>query len=180
MATDAPRLEPFELETSRLQLRPVGQTDLSALTELFRDSEVRRYLLDDMLVPETWVEDEIQASDRRFQSGSGGLWAVRKEGSAEIIGFAGFREFFDPPELQLLYGMHPASWGHGFATEAATAVMEFGFQALGFEEIRAATDLPNEASIRVLERLGMSRDRVTEDGAFGTVFYRISARVHGE
>ena len=80
-------------------------------------------------------------------------------------------EFFDPPELQLLYGLLPAVWGRGLATEAAAAACEFAFDRLGWPAIRAATDTPNIASRAVLGRLGFSLDRTTDDGAHGTSFY---------
>ena len=80
--------------------------------------------------------------------------------------------FFEPPELQLLYGLLPSVWSRGYATEAARAVMRHALDDLGFDEIRAATDVPNHASVRVLERLGLREWKRSEDGPRGTVFFR--------
>lgn len=108
------------LHTDRARLAPFAPEDTDELLALFRDPDVRRYLLDDQLVPRAWVEQEIAASAERFASGvAAGLWAVRTPDEPRIVGFVGYREFFDPPQLQLLYGLHPDCWGRGLATEVA-------------------------------------------------------------
>lgn len=163
------------LRTPRARLDPFSESDRQALTALFRDPAVRRYLLDDQLVDELWVEEEISDSHERFGAASAGLWCVRLEGGPEIVGFVGFRPFFDPPQLQLLYGLLPSAWGRGLATEVARAVADYAFGVLDFPSIEAAIDEPNVASGRVLERLGMTVVRRTADGD-GTVFYSVDAK----
>ena len=159
--------------TARLDLTPIGLSDRTALLHVFRDADVRRYLLDGKSVSADWVTAEIRASERRFGSGGAGLWAVRRLGDPPVIGFVGFREFFEPPELQLLYGLLPEHWGRGLATEAADAACRFAFETLGWTEIRAAIDVPNTASRAVLERLGFRLARTTDAG---TAFYRLPRR----
>lgn len=161
------------LETPRLALVPFAPADRAALHRVFTDAHVRRYLLDDALVGLDWVDDEIAASAGRFAEGGAGLWSVRERGAAEIIGFTGFRPFFDPPELQLLYALLPEHWGRGLATEAARAAVAHAFGVLDFSRVVAAADRPNEPSIRVVKRLGMRLERETDDGQWGTVFYAI-------
>jgi ribosomal-protein-alanine N-acetyltransferase len=159
--------------TERLVLRAFAAADIDELHVLFTDAGVRRWLLDDQVVPREWVAEEIVQSQARFAEGSCGLWTLRERRREGIIGFVGFRPFFDPPELQLLYGLMPSRWGHGLATEAAAAAIDHAFAVLGMREIRAATDTPNVDSIRVLERLGMRELRRSEDGSHGTVFFEL-------
>lgn len=168
---------PVRCHTPRLDLAPIGKSDSASLLRVFRDADVRRYLLDGKLVSADWVTAEIRASEQRFGSGGGGLWAVRRRAEPLVIGFVGFREFFEPPELQLLYGLLPAHWGRGLATEAATAACRFAFETLGWTEVRAAIDVPNTASGAVLERLGFHRTRTTDDD---TAFYLLPRRRHNE
>ncbi len=163
----------LHLTTARLELRPFADADAAELLRLFQNPAVRRYLLDDLIVTQDWVVEEIQSSKARFGGGTLGLWAVRASDGSEIIGFVGFRPFFDPPELQLLYGLLPDCWGQGLATECAGAACDCAFNVLGFETVRAATDLPNTASVAVLHRLGMSLDRTTDEGEAGTGFFSI-------
>lgn len=129
------------LRTSRLVLRAFAAADIEDLLALFRDPHVRRWLLDDDLVTKEWVESEIAESDARFRSRGCGLWALTEGAHDPIIGFVGFRPFFDPPELQLLYGLLPSHWGRGLATEAALAAIDYAFDVLGFDGVRAATDV---------------------------------------
>ena len=161
--------------TARLDLAPIGTSDSASLLQVFRDADVRRYLLDGKSVTADWVTTEVRASEQRFAGGAGGLWAVRRRGHPSIIGFVGFREFFEPPEPQLLYGLLPDFWGQGLATEAAAAACEFAFETLGWTEVRAAIDVPNTASGAVLARLGFRLARTTDDG---TGFYVLTRQRH--
>jgi ribosomal-protein-alanine N-acetyltransferase len=144
------------LRTDRLELTAFADEHLAELHALFTDAEVRRFLLDDAVVPREWVAEEIRASRDRFAMGIGGIWAVREIGSRPIAGFVGYRHFFEPPDLQLLYGFLPAYWRRGLAVEAAREAIRYGFEDLGLSEIHAAADAPNEASARVLVRLGFT------------------------
>ena len=63
----------------------------------------------------------------------------------------------EPPQLQVIYALHPGAWGRGLATEALDALLELGFERCGFDVIRGATDEPNQASVRVMERSGLKR-----------------------
>ncbi len=163
----------LHLTTARLELRPFAHADAPELLRLFQNPAVRRYLLDDLIVTQDWVVEEIRSSEARFGGGTLGLWAVRASDRSEIIGFVGFRPFFDPPVLQLLYGLLPDCWRQGLATECAGAACDCAFNVLSFEAVRAATDLPNTASVAVLHRLGMSLDRTTDEGEAGTGFFSI-------
>lgn len=159
------------IETSRLRMRPFGQGDVDTLHLVFTDPGVRRFLLDDQIVPREWVEAEIAASIARFEAGSAGLFCVYSKDDETLIGFCGFRSFFEPPELQLLYGLLPAYWSKGLATEAARAMIEFGFQKLGFDRISASADEPNGASLRVLEKAGLVFDHRRTIKDLDTAFY---------
>jgi ribosomal-protein-alanine N-acetyltransferase len=159
------------IETARLRMRPFERGDVDELHRVFINPGIRRFLLDDRIVPREWVEEEIAASIARFESGSSGLFCVYSKEDETLIGFCGFRPFFEPPELQLLYGLLPSRWSKGLATEAARAMIAFGFQELAFDRVTASADAANAASLRVLEKVGMAFDRrVTMDG-LETLFY---------
>ena len=74
----------------------------------------------------------------------------------------------------MLYGLLPEFWGKGLATEAAREVLRYGFDTGLFVRVYARTDTPNLASIRVLERLGMYRERETFIGPLPTVIYSLT------
>ncbi|NOT61720.1 MAG: GNAT family N-acetyltransferase [Acidobacteria bacterium] len=76
--------------------------------------------------------------------------------------------------IRLLYGIDEAHWGRGYAAEAARAIVDYGFVQLGCEQIVASTDVPNLASIRVMEKLGLTFQRRALVEGKDTVFYELT------
>jgi RimJ/RimL family protein N-acetyltransferase len=72
-----------------------------------------------------------------------------------LLGFCALREIAGTTEVEIIYGLAPAAWGQGLATEAAQAVVKHGFETIGLARIWGRTDPPNSASLRVIERLQM-------------------------
>lgn len=143
----------YHISVPPLLLRPLQRDDAAALHAIFTDAHVRKYLLDDEIVPPTFTADEIDKSQRSFAANGYGLWGVFV--GDELIGFTGYRPFHEPPELQLLFGLMPAYCGRGYATLLARAMLRYAFETLDFIEVIASADAPNEASIRVLQKAGM-------------------------
>jgi ribosomal-protein-alanine N-acetyltransferase len=83
------------------------------------------------------------------------LWPVIHREDAELIGFCGFADGF-PPDVEIGWRLRPDYWGKGFATEAAIAVMAYGWQRFEFPRVVAVIHPDNHASIRVGEKLGMT------------------------
>jgi ribosomal-protein-alanine N-acetyltransferase len=150
--------------------------DTNRIHHIWSDPQVRKYLWDDEVISGDHAASVIQSSTCLFRERAFGLWGVFPLGTDDLIGFCGFWYFRQPPELELLFGLRPAYWGQGLATEAARAIIRFGFEELGFDRIAASTDAPNSASIAVMERIGMSFDRrATVDGR-DTLFYSVCRR----
>ena len=110
------------IHTNRLVLRPYCREDIDPLHALWTHPDVRRYLWDDEIISRDVVVAEVHAELERFRERGFGQFAVREPGSEQVVGFCGFREFHDPPRLELLFGLHPGVWGRGYAQEAARAV----------------------------------------------------------
>lgn len=149
------------LETPRLILQTWSIDDLHPALEIFRDADVMRYIgsgepftLDRTREFLIWVE--------KYQAENGFCrWKVIESSSGQIIGSCGFARPEGLRDIELGYVMRRASWGKGFATEAAEACMHHGFNNLRFREIIALTDPENTASRRVLEKIGF-RERGNE------------------
>lgn len=142
------------LRTDRLWLRPFAAADLDGLDALFRLPEVRRYLLDGREMPRAWVEEVVASSEASFAAEGWGLWSVSREPAGEPIGFTGYREFHEPPVVEVIWGLAAPHQGRGLAREASQAALRYGFETLGFDPIRATVDAPNEASLGLARRLG--------------------------
>lgn len=152
------------IHTERLLLLPFAADDCDELLALFQAPAVRRYLCDDKIMPRDWMQQEIADSEARFAQGGLGLWSLRlraaKNGRSKIIGIAGFLPVRGV--LQLMYALLPAYWHHGYATEAAAAVIAAA-KRLGRRTVVAATDIPNAHSQQVLHRLGF-KETARNDG----------------
>jgi len=163
-----------EIETAQLWLLPFTLDDVDDLHRLWIDPGVRKYLWDDQVISRERAVSVIEKSIVSFHTRGFGLWAVFPRGTDTLIGFCGFWFFRDPPELELLYGVAPNYWGQGLATEMARAMIRYGFQELSFERITASTDALNLASLRVMEKCGMSFEKRAIINGLDTVFYSIS------
>lgn len=148
------------LETARLRLRPWRESDLAPFAALNADPAVMEHF------PAVQSREESDAFARRamalVEERGWGHWAIEVVGGAPFIGFAGLsvKTFEAPftPCTEVGWRLARDAWGHGYATEAARAAVDFGFRELGLAEIVSYTTLRNARSIAVMERLGMRRD----------------------
>jgi ribosomal-protein-alanine N-acetyltransferase len=147
--------EAHVLTTGRLVLRPVTAHDHAALLAHWTAPDVRRFLFDGAVLFPAEVTEAIEASTRSFAAAGYGLWLIRERGGASLAGTAGLRPLEDIG-LEILYSLDPGSWGKGYATEAARAVIEHALGPLGVPEVLAEVDEGNTASVAVIERLGMT------------------------
>ncbi len=136
-------------------MRPCRRTDLDDLHALWTDRAVRRFLWDDRAIAREEAADVVEASLRSFDESGYGQWVLAVAPDSATVGFCGLRPIDAGPEIELLYGLHPAHWGCGLATEASSAVLAYAFEELNLAAVAARVDAPNQASLRVLERLGM-------------------------
>jgi len=165
------------IETDRLRLRPLGPDDVDRLHRLLTGAGVRKYLLDDEVIPRERAVAFVEISMASFEADGYGLWGVLPKDSDALIGFCGFWRFHEPPRLELLYGLGEDHWHQGFATEVATKMIRYGFDTLSFERVEASTDAPNAASVAVMERAGMTFWKRELSNGLDTIYYAIDAPV---
>ena len=164
------------LETARLRLRPLTVADGGDLHRLFTLPGVRKYLWDDEIIPLEHAALIIEASVASLEAHGHGLWAVSLPDDDAFVGFCGFWHFHEPPELELLYGIAPDHWHKGLATEAANAMIRYGFDVLRFERIVASTDAANTASVRVMERAGLRFWKREMTNGLDTIYYCVDRK----
>lgn len=171
----------FDLDTERLRLTPFTMDHLDALHALWTDPEVRRYLWDDEVISRERAAGVITDSERKFAEHGYGFWAMLLREEADVlVGFCGYRSFEDSGEPELLCGILPRYWGKGLVSEAGHAVIRDGFERCGFKRIIAATDTPNQSSVRVMQRLGMVFLRRGTFHGLDTVFYELTPEDYAE
>jgi [ribosomal protein S5]-alanine N-acetyltransferase len=150
---------PLPIETERLTIRSfVPAADAGAMTRVYCDPEVMRYVPGGALADEAAVRD-LLGSYARIQTERGfSSWAVVERETGELIGDVGFGIFEPSGEIELGYTLARDCWGRGLATEAARAALAVGLAHLA-PRIVAVVDAENEPSLRVAVRLGMRRIR---------------------
>lgn len=148
-----------ELRTNRLLLRRWRDSDLAPWAEMNADPEVREFL-GDLLTPEQSAAS-VARFEKDFEERGFGWFAVEVAATGQFIGFAGL----DPVDdglpftgVEIGWRLARGAWGHGYATEAARAVLAFGFRTLALPEILAVTTAGNLRSQAVMLRIGMTRD----------------------
>lgn len=143
------------LETERLILREVAIGDATDLYEMDSDPVVQRYTGD--VIPASVQETAERIRNYKDYALYGyGRWTTILKDTNEIIGWCGLKYLTDINETDLGYRWKQQHWGKGYATEAGRACLQYGFEKLGLEQIVAQVLEENKASVRVLEKLGMS------------------------
>jgi RimJ/RimL family protein N-acetyltransferase len=143
------------IETDRLLLRKFKEGDAPLLYELNLDPEVIRYthdpmtdvehagkVLDDVILPQYVLYDH-------------GRWAVHLRSNLEFIGWCGLKYLRETNEVDIGYRFMKKFWDNGYATEAALACIEYGFNKLDLHRIVGRALPGNLSSIKVLEKCGM-------------------------
>ncbi len=162
------------IETDRLFLRMFEAKDLEAVYALFNDSEVQKYLSPKNRRTRRQLEVLLEKNFRYWNDKGFGLWCVTEKRIGEMIGYCGFQRFDKSEDVEIVFGFLKENWGRGFATEAATACLKFGFEKLYFKKIFAATNPENIASLRVLEKTEMTFLKKEFHYEMETVIYSIS------
>lgn len=165
------------LELKRLTLHPVSADDADFLIAHWSDPLIRRFLFDATPAVPDDIRAAITESVRGFATVGYGLWLIRLDGVCPPAGAVGLRPL-DNLGLEVFYSVIPASWGNGYATEAAGGVIDYALDRLGLAEVFAEVDHGNAASAAVIERLGMT-PIATIGGALGPMTRYRKARNEG-
>ncbi len=154
------RLPEFPIRTQRLLLRPFTTADLDDVYAYMSDPQVVRYLYWEVRDREATAEAlAAKVASRLDGDGSHLTLAVELPEAGTVIGEA-LLKYTSVAHRQgeVGYVLNPAFGGHGYATEAASVILDLGFDGVGLHRIDAHLDARNTASARVLERLGMRRE----------------------
>lgn len=144
------------LETERLVIRKLSAADAEFIVELLNQPSFLRYIGDKGVRNNVDAVQYIQtgplASYERFGFG---LYLVELKETAVPIGICGLLKRDSLPDVDVGFAFLPAYWSQGYALESAAAVMNYGKEVLGLRRIVAITSPDNDASIRLLEKIGL-------------------------
>lgn len=153
------------LPTARGRLVPATLADLDPLWAIWRHPDVRRYLFDDQEVSRERAAEVLDACLAEGPHGRG-LWTIHVESEPTLIGCAGLMpvsvadyDWTVAGLVEPIVALAPAWWGQGHAVRALRTLVDYAFGALALDRLAGATDVPNEASHRMLVRAGFVPQR---------------------
>ena len=151
--------DPEPIETERLRLRMFRPDDVDQLAPFYADPEVMKWMSTGRPVPRERVEMAIPRIIARFRENGFGLFAVELKDSDTLVGQCGIFHLDNTPEVEVAYLFGRPYWGKGYATEAAAAVRDFGFNVVGLPRLVGVTRPDNIPSQRVLEKIGLCYEK---------------------
>jgi [ribosomal protein S5]-alanine N-acetyltransferase len=153
------------LETSRLLLREMHPDDAQQAYELNLDPEVVKYTGDVSFTSREEAKDFLIAY-KSYQKYGFGRWAVILKSNQEFLGWCGLKYTPELDEFDIGFRFFKKHWNHGYASEAASACLEFGFTKFKMKTIVGRAMSENKASLKVLEKIGLVfwEDRISAIG----------------
>ena len=150
------------IETDRCLIRETTVEDVDAFWEIYREPSITRYT--DHLYPEieqekNYVREYIEKVYTYYEYG---VWTIVEKSSGLVIGRAGFsaRPGYEDPELGFVIGV---PWqGKGYAYEVCSAILDYGWEQLGFEEVQALVDPGNQTSLSLCKKLGFEMESTAD------------------
>lgn len=166
----------MSITTRRLELRKVGLSDATIISELANNPAIAATT---MRIPfpckiefiENWIKKDLHAGGE-----NSGFFVICLRETHHIIGVIGLEADHENENAQLGYWLGVDYWNQGFCTEAATAIMAYGFNTLHLNRIWTFYIEGNEASRRILEKIGMTyegtlRKHIKKNGVFRDLNY---------
>ncbi|MFS0871917.1 GNAT family N-acetyltransferase [Paenibacillus xylanilyticus] len=155
------------LKTERFNLREAEEQDAPDILALYSDETVVEFM---PFTPFETVDDamdEMRWYAKIFREQSGLRWMIEDVGSGKVVGTCGFLNREDiHNRAEIGYDLHPDYWGKGVMTEVAHAVLYFGFVNMQLNKIEAKVEPQNEASIRLLHKLGFQQEGLLRQHEF--------------
>ncbi len=146
-----------QVQTRRLLLRCFRADDLDAHAAMDADPEVMRYMGGIVDREESWRR--MAAHVGHWVLNGYGTWAVERKADGVLVGRIGLWKPEGWPGVEVGWKLVRHAWGNGYATEAARASIEWGWEMLDVPALISLIHPQNDASMRVAERLGMHRAR---------------------
>ncbi|HEY7935093.1 MAG TPA: GNAT family N-acetyltransferase [Solirubrobacteraceae bacterium] len=143
----------MRIQTERLRLRPIGLADIDEFLALHSDPEVTRFVGS---LDRPQAVGRIELAQREWAQRGHGMCTVCERATGRFLGRVGLRYWSQFEETEVGWMLHRDAWGHGYATEAARACIDWGFGHLTVPYLTAMIHPENVRSIRVAQRLGLA------------------------
>jgi len=159
------------IQTERLVLRRWRPEDLDPYAEICADPNVMRWIGAGATRSRDECADAIARFEHAWEACGFGMFAIELKALGRVIGFAGHSvpDFLPEvlPAIEIGWRLAADQWGRGVGTEAAQAALAFGFERAGMHRVVSIHQIGNDASGRIMEKLGMRLERETVHPSHG-------------
>jgi len=152
------------LETKRLLLREITNQDVEDIFACFSNEDVMRYYGHETLGSIEQAKQFVKLFAKNYSEKRGIRWGIQIKEKEGIIGTIGFNAWSPKHKrAEIGYEIHPKHWRKGYALEAITRVISYGFENLNLNRIGAVVFLENEASNQLLTKLGFQKEGILKE-----------------
>ncbi len=168
------------IETARTLLTPWHSADWRGLHALATEPEVMRYITGGAPWNESQTQEFVARQLRHFSERGYCMWklSVKSDGASEsdrkVDGLCGIQPLPETGEIEIGWWLAERHWGHGIATEAARAAARDAFERVGLARLVAIAQKENAASLRIMQKLGMTYERDHIHRNIPVVLYSVS------
>jgi RimJ/RimL family protein N-acetyltransferase len=164
------------IDTPRLHLRTWSEGDFERFAAIHSDPEVMRFYANNRPFTREEARAAFNSILDHWNHYGYGLWVAEERATGEMIGRIGLTnqvDFPSPSKVEVGWMLARSHWGHGFATEGAIAVIRFAFETLGVPTVISISRPENEASLKVMQRCGLTLRGATHWRGHDVVWYAI-------
>jgi len=161
------------LETERLVLDTWETGDWTSFRPIATDPEVMRYITGGVPWSDEQIQSFVDRQVRLYLDRGFCRWKLLEKPSGDLIGFCGVGFWRDGLEPEIGWWLARRSWGRGLATEGARVALRDAFERVQLDRVISVAVKGNAASMRIMEKLGLERDREFESEGPGLVQYAI-------
>lgn len=156
------------LQTQRLVLRPFRAEDAeSCVRNWAADPDIYRYISQQVRTPQD-VSQWLSTAEQAYTSLETYYWAITEATCGDVIGEIFVDDFSNRNRwCELDWKIGKAYWGNGYAAEAATVVIRYLLDEVGFHRVQAKCSVDNSASERVMQKVGMTKEGILRDYFLG-------------
>lgn len=163
------------IETKRLRMRKLTAEDLPWLVEMRSPDAVNRYLGGIRMQNAEALARRMQSYIDCYEKFGFGFCAMELKATGELIGTSGLQPLEDTGEIEVGYNMSEKYWRQGYGHECAIEWLTFGFETVGLERIVAVAHPDNTGSWRIMEKCGMSYQKIDTFYGMQCVYYAITS-----
>lgn len=154
-------------ETKRLFLMEFKKSDAQEIFKMRSDEKVQKYLDRDTHKSVEESEAMIDGMIKSYNNKEAINWIIRNKNTNDVIGYIGYwRMIRHNVRAEIGYAMKPEFWGNGYMSEAFAKVIEFGFKEFCLHSIEANVNPANASSIKLLEKLGFTKEAYFKEDYF--------------